>query len=136
MIKEDVKDENNELRHYVDDMALFKEGDTEEQAIRSSSRSDRGQTKADRDWADAHDKKEQILVQSKTGERVWHQTSPDYKGRVGQANSHTQASLNKAKRVDDTVKAVRQIQSLALSVKDKVNIIKAAGQSRATYGAA
>eukprot|EP00972_Heterocapsa_arctica_P031556 4647722-Heterocapsa_arctica.AAC.1 len=28
------------------------------------------------------------------------------------------------------------IQSLALSVKDEVNIIKTAGQSRATYGAA
>eukprot|EP00972_Heterocapsa_arctica_P014496 2133336-Heterocapsa_arctica.AAC.1 len=34
MIKEDVKDENNELRDYVDDMVLFKEGDTEEEAIR------------------------------------------------------------------------------------------------------
>eukprot|EP00972_Heterocapsa_arctica_P040499 5967703-Heterocapsa_arctica.AAC.1 len=34
MIKEDVKDENNELIYYVDDMALFKEGDTEEEAIR------------------------------------------------------------------------------------------------------
>ena len=29
MIKEQVKDENNELRDYVDDMVLFKEGDTE-----------------------------------------------------------------------------------------------------------
>eukprot|EP00972_Heterocapsa_arctica_P045939 6778830-Heterocapsa_arctica.AAC.1 len=33
MIKEDVKYENNELRDYVDDMLLFKEGDTEEEAI-------------------------------------------------------------------------------------------------------
>eukprot|EP00972_Heterocapsa_arctica_P043643 6444861-Heterocapsa_arctica.AAC.1 len=33
MIKEDVKYENNELRDCVDDMVLFKEGDTEEEAI-------------------------------------------------------------------------------------------------------
>eukprot|EP00972_Heterocapsa_arctica_P102823 15154958-Heterocapsa_arctica.AAC.1 len=33
MLKEDVKDENNELRDLVDDMMIFKEGDTEEQAI-------------------------------------------------------------------------------------------------------
>eukprot|EP00972_Heterocapsa_arctica_P071411 10550697-Heterocapsa_arctica.AAC.1 len=32
MIKGDVKDENNELRDYVDDMVLFKEGDNEEEA--------------------------------------------------------------------------------------------------------
>eukprot|EP00972_Heterocapsa_arctica_P005171 768224-Heterocapsa_arctica.AAC.1 len=29
MIKQDVNYENNELRYYVDDMVLFKEGDTE-----------------------------------------------------------------------------------------------------------
>eukprot|EP00972_Heterocapsa_arctica_P091433 13488745-Heterocapsa_arctica.AAC.1 len=33
MIKQDVKDENNELIYYVDDMVLFKEGDTDEEAI-------------------------------------------------------------------------------------------------------
>ncbi len=33
MIKEDVKDETNELRDYVDDVVLFKEGDAEEEAI-------------------------------------------------------------------------------------------------------
>eukprot|EP00972_Heterocapsa_arctica_P050294 7395668-Heterocapsa_arctica.AAC.1 len=33
MIKEDVKDESNEHRDYVDDMVLFKEGDTEEATI-------------------------------------------------------------------------------------------------------
>eukprot|EP00972_Heterocapsa_arctica_P063618 9388851-Heterocapsa_arctica.AAC.1 len=46
------------------------------------------------------------------------------------------SSLNKQKRVDDTIKVVKKIQSLGLSVRDKVNIIRAAGQSRATYGAA
>ena len=33
MIKEQVKDEGNELRDYVDDMVIFKEGDTEEQTM-------------------------------------------------------------------------------------------------------
>eukprot|EP00972_Heterocapsa_arctica_P024753 3651540-Heterocapsa_arctica.AAC.1 len=32
-IKQEVKDEGNELRDYVDDMVLFKEGDTEEETI-------------------------------------------------------------------------------------------------------
>eukprot|EP00972_Heterocapsa_arctica_P057724 8516058-Heterocapsa_arctica.AAC.1 len=79
-----------------------------------------------------------------TRERVWHQHCPEYKGRVGQAvidlgitlRSHTDSSLNKQKRVDDTIRVVKNIQSLGLSVRDKVDIIKAAGQSRATYGAA
>eukprot|EP00972_Heterocapsa_arctica_P096279 14204972-Heterocapsa_arctica.AAC.1 len=38
--------------------------------------------------------------------------------------------------VDDTVEVIKYIQSLGLSVRDKVTIIKAAGQSRATYEAA
>eukprot|EP00972_Heterocapsa_arctica_P038311 5639688-Heterocapsa_arctica.AAC.1 len=33
MINQDVKYENNELIYYVDDIVLFKEGDTEEEAI-------------------------------------------------------------------------------------------------------
>eukprot|EP00972_Heterocapsa_arctica_P100550 14825760-Heterocapsa_arctica.AAC.1 len=33
MIKYDVKDDDNELRECVDDMVLFKEGDTEQEAI-------------------------------------------------------------------------------------------------------
>eukprot|EP00972_Heterocapsa_arctica_P052461 7717547-Heterocapsa_arctica.AAC.1 len=77
------------------------------------------------------DKNEPIFVQN-------------YRGRVGQAviylgitlRTHNEASLNKTKRVDDTVKVVKPIQSLGLSVRDNVNIIKAAGQSMATYGAA
>eukprot|EP00972_Heterocapsa_arctica_P116243 16452162-Heterocapsa_arctica.AAC.1 len=59
-----------------------------------------------------NDKREHIFVQSKTGEIIRHQTCPDYKGRVGQTvidlgitqRTHTQASLNKKKRVEDTVK--------------------------------
>eukprot|EP00972_Heterocapsa_arctica_P019787 2917647-Heterocapsa_arctica.AAC.1 len=57
-----------------------------------------------------NDKKEQICVHSKTGERIRHQTCPYYKGRVGQAvidlgtalRTHNEASRNKKKRVDDT----------------------------------
>eukprot|EP00972_Heterocapsa_arctica_P040299 5937242-Heterocapsa_arctica.AAC.1 len=91
-----------------------------------------------------NDKKEQIFVQNKRAENAWHRTSPDYKGRVGQAvldlgitlRTHAQASLNKGKRVGDTGKVIRKVQSLASSVRDKVTIIKTSGQSMATYGAA
>eukprot|EP00972_Heterocapsa_arctica_P061400 9055789-Heterocapsa_arctica.AAC.1 len=102
MIKEDVKDEHNELRDYVDDTVLFKEGDTEEEAISGLYKH---------------------LMEAKKRERVWHQTCPDYKGRVGQAvielgitlRTHNEASLNKKTRVDDTVKVVKTIQSQGLS---------------------
>eukprot|EP00972_Heterocapsa_arctica_P098658 14559408-Heterocapsa_arctica.AAC.1 len=86
MIKQGVKYENNELRYYVDDMILFKEGDTAEEAISglykdlmeaNNTLTEIGQV--------LNDMKEQIFVQSKTGERIWHQECPDYKGRVGQA---------------------------------------------------
>eukprot|EP00972_Heterocapsa_arctica_P113111 16435388-Heterocapsa_arctica.AAC.1 len=70
-----------------------------------------------------NDKKEHMFVQIKTGERIWHQTCPDYTGRVGQAvidlgftlRTHNEASPNKKKRVDGTVKVVKKIQSLGLS---------------------
>eukprot|EP00972_Heterocapsa_arctica_P041788 6160496-Heterocapsa_arctica.AAC.1 len=85
MIKEDVKDENNELKDYVDDMVLFKEGDTEEEAT-SGLYNDlmEAKNKLTEIGQVLNDKKEQIFVQSKTGKRIWHQTCPD-KGRVGQA---------------------------------------------------
>eukprot|EP00972_Heterocapsa_arctica_P110906 16331936-Heterocapsa_arctica.AAC.1 len=145
MIKHDVKDDDNELRDYVDDMVLFKEGDTEEEAV-SGLYKDlmEAKEKLTSIGQVLNDNNEHIFVQNKTGERVWHQHCPDYKGRVGQAvidlgitlRSHTDSSLNKQKRVDDTIRVVKIIQSLGLSIRDKVNIIKAAGQSRATYGAA
>eukprot|EP00972_Heterocapsa_arctica_P110858 16325055-Heterocapsa_arctica.AAC.1 len=126
-------------------MVLFKDGDTEEKAI-SGLYKDLMETKNKLTEIGQvlNDKKEQIIVQSKTGERIWHQTCTDYKGRVGQAvidlgitlRTHNEASLKKKKRVDDTVKVVKKIQSLGRLVRDKINIIKAAGQSRATYGAA
>eukprot|EP00972_Heterocapsa_arctica_P012940 1901646-Heterocapsa_arctica.AAC.1 len=67
-------------------MVLSKEGDTEEEAVSGLYK----------DLMDAkdkltsigqvlNDKKEQLFVQSKTGERIGHQHCPDYKGRVGQA---------------------------------------------------
>eukprot|EP00972_Heterocapsa_arctica_P013863 2042797-Heterocapsa_arctica.AAC.1 len=67
---------------------------------------------------------------------MWYRTSPEYSGRVGQAvldlgitlRTHTQASLHKEKRVADTVKVVKKVQALALSVTNKVTIIKTAGQ--------
>eukprot|EP00972_Heterocapsa_arctica_P018495 2732593-Heterocapsa_arctica.AAC.1 len=83
MIKEDVKDGNNELRDYVDEMVLFKEGDTEEQAIIGLHKYlTETKQKLTNIGQVLNDKKEQISVQSKTGERVWRQTTPDYKGRV------------------------------------------------------
>eukprot|EP00972_Heterocapsa_arctica_P088359 13029134-Heterocapsa_arctica.AAC.1 len=85
-----------------------------------------------------------MFFQSKAGEIIWHQNCLDYKGRVGQAvidlginmRTHNEAILNKTKRVEDTVKMVKHIQSLGLPLRDNINIIKAAGQGRATYGAA
>eukprot|EP00972_Heterocapsa_arctica_P015927 2348758-Heterocapsa_arctica.AAC.1 len=67
-------------------MVLVKEGDTEEEAISGLYKylieskitlTEIGQV--------LNDQKEHIFVQSKTGERIWHQSCPDYKGRVGQA---------------------------------------------------
>eukprot|EP00972_Heterocapsa_arctica_P047738 7041555-Heterocapsa_arctica.AAC.1 len=112
MIKQDVKDENNEFRDYVDDMVLLKAGDTEEEAISGLYK----------DFIEAENKLTAI-GQSKTGEILWHHNCSDYKGRVGQAlvdlgitlRTHTEASLNKTKRVDDTIKVVKKIQSLGLS---------------------
>eukprot|EP00972_Heterocapsa_arctica_P029182 4291267-Heterocapsa_arctica.AAC.1 len=86
MIKQDVKYEKNELRDYVDDMVRFKEGDTEEESI-SGLYKDlmEAKSKLTEIGQVLNDKKEQIFVQSKTGERIWHQNCPEYKGRVGQA---------------------------------------------------
>eukprot|EP00972_Heterocapsa_arctica_P004176 619730-Heterocapsa_arctica.AAC.1 len=67
-------------------MVLFKEGDTEEEAI-SGLYNDlmEANNKLTEIGQVLNDKKEQISIQSKTGERIWHQTCPDYKGRAGQA---------------------------------------------------
>eukprot|EP00972_Heterocapsa_arctica_P042866 6320694-Heterocapsa_arctica.AAC.1 len=68
MIKEDVKDENNEWIYYVDDMVLFKEGDTEEEAI-SGLYKDLTEAKHKFTYIGQvlNDNQEHIFVQSKTG---------------------------------------------------------------------
>eukprot|EP00972_Heterocapsa_arctica_P013626 2009847-Heterocapsa_arctica.AAC.1 len=74
---------------------------------------------------------------------MFRESIPDYKGKVGQAvvdlgithRTHDRASINKGKRVGDTIKVVKRAQALALAVREKVNIIKTSGQSKATYGA-
>eukprot|EP00972_Heterocapsa_arctica_P090436 13340221-Heterocapsa_arctica.AAC.1 len=67
-------------------MVLFKEGDTEEEAI-SGLYNDlvEAKSKLTQIGQVLNDKKEQLFVQSKTGERIWHQNCPEYKARVGQA---------------------------------------------------
>eukprot|EP00972_Heterocapsa_arctica_P078493 11577057-Heterocapsa_arctica.AAC.1 len=71
MIKEDVKDENNERRDYVDDKVLFKEGDTEDEAI-SGRYKDlmEAKNKLTEIGQVLNDKKEHMFVQSKTGENM------------------------------------------------------------------
>eukprot|EP00972_Heterocapsa_arctica_P028551 4200516-Heterocapsa_arctica.AAC.1 len=69
---------------------------------------------------------------------------PGYAGKVRQAvvdlgtthRVHTRDSLNKGKGATDTNGVVKRAQALALAVRDKVTIIKAGGQSKATDGAA
>eukprot|EP00972_Heterocapsa_arctica_P068896 10179362-Heterocapsa_arctica.AAC.1 len=70
MIKHDVKDEDNELRGYVDDMVIFEEGDTEEEAI-SGLYKDlmEANNKLTSIGQVLNDKKEQLFVHNKTGER-------------------------------------------------------------------
>eukprot|EP00972_Heterocapsa_arctica_P002479 357304-Heterocapsa_arctica.AAC.1 len=57
---------------------------------------------------------------NKSIERLWKKSKPDDKGKVG----HAAVDLGITHR------------ALALAVRDKVNIIKTGGQSKATYGAA
>eukprot|EP00972_Heterocapsa_arctica_P064087 9455367-Heterocapsa_arctica.AAC.1 len=67
-------------------MVLFKEGHTDEEA-ESGLYKDlmEARDKLTSIGQVLNDKKEHMFVQSKTGERVWHQRCPEYKGRVGQA---------------------------------------------------
>eukprot|EP00972_Heterocapsa_arctica_P026684 3927555-Heterocapsa_arctica.AAC.1 len=67
MIKQDVKDEHNERRDYVDDMVLLKEGDTEEEAMSGLYRDlIEAKNKLTEIGQELNDKKEHIYVQSKT----------------------------------------------------------------------
>eukprot|EP00972_Heterocapsa_arctica_P001334 195323-Heterocapsa_arctica.AAC.1 len=75
---------------------------------------------------------------------MFRENIPDYKRKVGQAvvdlgithRTHNRASINKGKRVGNTIEVAKRAQALALAVKEKVNIIKTSGQSKAIYGAA
>ncbi len=61
--------------------------------------------------------KEQIFVQNKVAEKALYKQSPDYQGNVGKAvidlgitlRMHTEAILNKPKRINATVKVVKKI---------------------------
>eukprot|EP00972_Heterocapsa_arctica_P057593 8496822-Heterocapsa_arctica.AAC.1 len=67
-------------------MVLFKEGDSEEGAIRGLYKDlIEANNKLTEIGQVLNDTKELIFEQSKTGEIIWHQNCPDYKGRVGQA---------------------------------------------------
>eukprot|EP00972_Heterocapsa_arctica_P070123 10358903-Heterocapsa_arctica.AAC.1 len=60
-------------------MVLFKEGDTEEEAISGLHKDlSEAKNKLTEIGQVLNDKKEQNFVHSKTGERIWHQTCPDY----------------------------------------------------------
>eukprot|EP00972_Heterocapsa_arctica_P038895 5731412-Heterocapsa_arctica.AAC.1 len=126
-------------------MVLFKESDNENFAVEGIIADlDRTNRKLKAIGQRLNDGKEQILVPFKSTEIKFRENIPDYKGKVGQVvvdlgithRTHNRASINKGKRVGDTNKVVKRAQALALVVREKVNIIKTAGQSTATYGAA
>eukprot|EP00972_Heterocapsa_arctica_P061281 9036221-Heterocapsa_arctica.AAC.1 len=83
-----------------------------------------------------NDNKEQIFVHFESVAKTFRNLVPDYKGKIGQAvvdlgithRTHNRASLNKGKRVADTNRVVKRAKALALAVREKVNIIKTAGQ--------
>eukprot|EP00972_Heterocapsa_arctica_P064662 9540793-Heterocapsa_arctica.AAC.1 len=79
MIKQDVKDYNNELRDYVDDVVLFKEGDAEEEAISGLYKHLMEAKNKFTEIGQVLKDKEHIFVQSKTCEIIWHQNCPEYK---------------------------------------------------------
>eukprot|EP00972_Heterocapsa_arctica_P009499 1399730-Heterocapsa_arctica.AAC.1 len=63
-------------------MVLFKQGDIEEEAISGLyNYMMEARNKLTEIGQVLNDKKEQTFVKRKTGERIWHQTCPDYKGR-------------------------------------------------------
>eukprot|EP00972_Heterocapsa_arctica_P116086 16451362-Heterocapsa_arctica.AAC.1 len=85
MIKQDVKDYNNELRDYVDDMVLFKEGYWRGSYKRTLHILDGSKKQIDRNWTGSERQKGPYFCAKQNSERIWHQRCPDYKGRVGQA---------------------------------------------------
>eukprot|EP00972_Heterocapsa_arctica_P093931 13854328-Heterocapsa_arctica.AAC.1 len=145
MVKVEVKEEDKELRDFADDMLLFREDPTEIQAVLGIMDDlDRTKGRFTSIGQVLNDSKEEVFMPNKSIERVWRNIQPDYKGAVGQAvvdlgvthRVHTRVSLHKGKRVGYTSKVVNITQALAFAVRDKVTIIKIAGQSKPIYGAA
>eukprot|EP00972_Heterocapsa_arctica_P101816 15001564-Heterocapsa_arctica.AAC.1 len=72
MIKEEVKEEDNELRDLVDDMVLFKEEDTEIQAVTGLSNDlDKAKEKPTSIGHVLNDTKEQIRMPTKFMDKLW-----------------------------------------------------------------
>ncbi len=77
-------------------------------------------------------RKEHFYIQNKAAEQILYQQNPDYQGRVGKAvidlgiilRMHTEAILNKTKRIDDTIKVVKRIQTLGLPVRENKTLSK------------
>eukprot|EP00972_Heterocapsa_arctica_P031307 4609430-Heterocapsa_arctica.AAC.1 len=78
MIKEDVKEEGNELIHVVDDMVLLKESDTEIGAVEGIMKDlDNTKGRLTDIGQRLNDSKEQIVVPNKSMEQLWNQVLPD-----------------------------------------------------------
>eukprot|EP00972_Heterocapsa_arctica_P078837 11626591-Heterocapsa_arctica.AAC.1 len=63
----------------------------------------------------------------------WQSRTSGHRSRNHSENTRKPVSTRKQELM---TRLVNNIQLLGLSVRDNINIIKAAGQSRATYGAA
>eukprot|EP00972_Heterocapsa_arctica_P085787 12642829-Heterocapsa_arctica.AAC.1 len=126
MIKVDVKEEGKELRDLVDDMVLcFKEcgnANFADEGIITDLDRTKGKLKAI--GQRLNDGNEKNFVPFKSTEKMIRENIPDYKGKVGQAVvglgitliTHNRASINKGRRVGDTIKVVKRAQALALAV--------------------
>eukprot|EP00972_Heterocapsa_arctica_P071667 10586255-Heterocapsa_arctica.AAC.1 len=126
-------------------MVLFKETSNENDTVKGIIEDlDRTKARLRAIGQRLNDGKEQIFVPFESVAKLLRTIIPDCKGKIGQAvvdlgithRTHNRASLNKGKRVSDTNRVVKITKALALAVREKVNIIKTAGQSKATYGAA
>jgi hypothetical protein len=85
-IKVDVKDDDRGLRNFVDDMVLFREEDSEIEAVNGII-SDLGHTKGKLKAIGQrlNDGKEQIVVPNASTAKLFHNMMPEYKGKAGQA---------------------------------------------------
>eukprot|EP00972_Heterocapsa_arctica_P037466 5516303-Heterocapsa_arctica.AAC.1 len=118
-------------------MVLFKESDNEKYEVEGIIVDlDRTKGKLKAIGQKLNDGKQQIFVPFTSTERMLRENIPDYKGKIGQDvvdlgithRTNNRASINKGKRSGDTNKVVKRAQALALAVREKVHIIKTAGQ--------